>query len=79
MDVDEINEEDEGVFGELANVRGERVASILSGKGRDRDVALASVISDTNYDFQPNPEVECVVIPFGCDAGECTVELELKK
>jgi len=79
MDVDEINEDVEDAVGELANMLGGSVKSILSVKGRDIDLSLPSVISGANYDFQPTREIERVVIPFQCDAGDFIVELELEK
>ena len=79
MDVDEINEDVEDAVGELANMLGGSVKSILSAKGRDIDLSLPSVISGENYDFQPTRELERVVIPFQCDAGGFIVELELEK
>ena len=79
MDVDEINEDVEDAVGELANMLGGSVKSILSAKGRDIDLSLPSVISGANYDFQPTREIERVVIPFQCDAGDFMVELELEK
>jgi len=79
MDVDEINEDVEDAVGELANMLGGSVKSILSAKGRDIDLSLPSVIAGKNYDFQPTREVERVVIPFECDAGDFIVELELEK
>ena len=78
MDVDEINEDVEDAVGELANMLGGSVKSILSAKGRDIDLSLPTVISGKNYDFQPTREIERVVIPFQCDAGDFIVELELE-
>lgn len=79
MDVEEVNEDVEDAVGELANMLGGNVKAILSDNGRDIDLSLPSVISGKNYDFQPTKEVDRVVIPFKCDAGEFTVELELEK
>ena len=79
MDVDEINEDVEDAVGELANMLGGSIKSILSEKGKDIVLSLPSVISGVNYDFQPTREVERVVIPFQCDAGDFSVELELEK
>jgi len=79
MDVDEINEDVEDAVGELANMLGGSVKSILSAKGRDIDLSLPSVISGKNYDFQPTRDIDRVVIPFQCDAGDFIVELELEK
>ena len=79
MDVDEINEDVEDAVGELANMLGGSVKSILSAKGRDIDLSLPSVISGENYDFQPTRDIDRVVITFQCDAGDFIVELELEK
>ena len=79
MDVEEVNEDVEDAVGELANMLGGSVKSILSDKGRDIDLSLPTVISGASYDFQPTREVERLVIDFHCDAGEFVVELELEK
>jgi chemotaxis protein CheX len=79
MDVDEMNEDVEDAVGELANMLGGSVKAILSAKGRDIDLSLPSIISGKSYDFQPTKDVERIVIPFTCDAGEFVVELELEK
>lgn len=79
MDVDEINEDVEDAVGELANMLGGSVKSILSANGRDIELSLPSIISGKNYDFQPTRDIDRVVIPFQCDAGDFTVELELEK
>lgn len=79
MDVAEINEDVEDAVGELANMLGGNVKSILSEKGRDIDLSLPSTISGKLYDFQPTKEAERIIIPFRCDAGEFTVDLQLEK
>ncbi|BHH83361.1 chemotaxis protein CheX [Desulforhopalus sp. 52FAK] len=79
MEVEEVNEDVEDAVGELANMLGGNVKAILSDNGRDIDLSLPSVVSGENYDFQPTKEVDRVVIPFKCDAGEFSVELELEK
>ena len=79
MDVEEINEDVEDAVGELANMLGGNIKSILSDNGRDIDLSLPSVISGESYDFQPTRDVDRVVIPLQCDAGQFTVELELEK
>jgi chemotaxis protein CheX len=79
MDVDEINEDVEDAIGELANMLGGSVKAILSANGRDISLSLPSVITGKSYDFQPTQDVERVVIPFTCDAGEFVVELELER
>ncbi len=79
MDVDEINEDVKDAVGELANMLGGNVKSILSDNGRDIDLSLPSTITGQQYDFEPTKEAERIIIPFRCDAGDFTVELQLEK
>jgi len=79
MDVDTINEDVEDAVGELANMLGGNVKTILSEKGRDIDLSLPTTISGRQYDFQPTKEVERIVIPFSCDVGEFLIEMQLEK
>jgi chemotaxis protein CheX len=79
MDVDEINEDVEDAVGELANMLGGNIKSILSENGRDINLSLPSTITGQQYDFQPTKEAERIIIPFRCDAGEFTIDLQLEK
>ncbi len=79
MDVDEINEDVEDAVGELANMLGGNVKSILSANGRDISLSLPSTITGQDYDFQPTKEAERIIIPFRCDAGEFAIDLQLEK
>lgn len=79
MEVDEINEDVEDAVGEIANMLGGSVKSILSDNGRDIDLSLPSIIRGESYEFQPTRDVDRFVIPFECDAGKFAVELELEK
>jgi len=79
MDVDEINEDVEDAVGELANMLGGNVKSILSENGRDISLSLPSTITGQDYDFQPTNEAERIIIPFRCDAGEFAIDLQLEK
>ena len=79
MDVDEINEDVEDAVGELANMLGGNVKSILSENGRDINLSLPSTITGQQYDFQPTKEAERIIIPFRCDAGEFSIDLQLEK
>jgi len=79
MDVDEINEDVKDAVGELANMLGGNVKSILSENGRDIDLSLPSTITGQQYDFQPTKEAERIIIPFCCKTGDFTVELQLEK
>ncbi len=79
MDVDEINEDVEDAVGELANMLGGNVKSILSENGRDINLSLPTTITGQQYDFQPTKDAERIIIPFQCDAGEFAIELQLEK
>lgn len=79
MDVDEMSEDVEDAVGELANMLGGNVKSILSENGRDISLSLPSTITGQHYDFQPTKEAERIIIPFRCDAGEFAIDLQLEK
>ena len=80
MDVEEINADVEDAIGELANMLGGNVKTILSEKGRDISLSLPSTISGREYNFQLASEsAERTVICFEADAGRFHVELQLEK
>lgn len=79
MDVATMNEDVEDAVRELANMLGGNVKSILSEKGRDIDLSLPTTISGRHYDFHPTKEAERLIIPFRCDTGQFTIELQLEK
>ncbi|MBU1564340.1 MAG: chemotaxis protein CheX [Proteobacteria bacterium] len=79
MDVDEINSDVEDAVGELANMLGGNIKSILSEKGRDINLSMPTTISGRHYDYQSNKDAERILIQFRCEAGHFTVELQLEK
>ncbi len=79
MEVTEVNEDVEDAVGELANMLGGNVKTILSEKGRDIELSMPSTISGRHYDFQSTKEAERIAIPFDCEAGKFSVELQLEK
>ncbi len=79
MEVDTIDEDVEDAVGELANMLGGNVKTILSEKGRDIDLSLPSTISGKSYEFQRKKNAEFINIPMGCDAGFFSIELQLEK
>jgi chemotaxis protein CheX len=79
MEVTEVAEDVEDAVGELANMLGGNVKTILSEKGRDIELSMPSTISGHKYDFQSTKEAERITIPFICDAGKFIVELQLEK
>lgn len=79
MEVTEIGEDVEDAIGELANILGGNVKSILSERGRDIELSMPSTISGKEYDFQPTKEAEQLVIPFDTEVGRFIVELQLEQ
>lgn len=79
MDVAEMNEDVEDAIGEIANMLGGNIKTILSDKGKDIDLSLPSTISGEEYVFQSQKDVDQVVVPFTSPSGTFHVELELER
>lgn len=79
MDVEEMNSDVEDAVGELANMLGGNVKSILSEKGRDINLSLPTTISGRQYDYQSTKDADRYLIRFQCEPGEFSVELLLEK
>ncbi len=79
IDIDEINEDVEDAIGEIANMLGGNIKSILSEKGRDIDLSLPSTVSGKEYGFQTIKGAEKIIITFDSDSGQFIVELQLEK
>jgi chemotaxis protein CheX len=79
MEVEQINEDVEDAVGELANMLGGNIKTILSQNGRDIELSLPTTISGQNYDFQTAKDVEVTRLDFATDSGTFTVELQLEK
>lgn len=79
MDIDEMNSDVEDAVGELANMLGGNVKSILSEKGKDISLSMPTTISGRHYDYQSNKDAERIFIPFRCETGQFTIELQLEK
>jgi chemotaxis protein CheX len=79
MEVEEMNEDVQDAIGEIANMLGGNVKTILSDKGKDIQLSLPSTISGEEYRLMPQDEVDMVVIPFTAPAGTFHVELELER
>lgn len=80
MEVDEINEDVMDAVGELANMLGGNVKSILAETGGNYELSLPTTISGAEYNFQSLSEGEIMIIPFvTADNKEFLVELQLEK
>ena len=78
MDVEEVNEDVHDAVGEIANMLGGNVKTILSENGRDIDLSLPSTISGSQYNFQSDKQVEKVIIEFDTGKGNFMVEMDLE-
>jgi chemotaxis protein CheX len=79
MDVDEINEDVHDAIGEIANMLGGNVKTILSDNGRDIDLSLPSTIAGAEYSFSSDKDVEKVIVEFDTGQGTFMVEMDLEK
>lgn len=78
-DVDEINDDVRDAVGELANMLGGNVKTILSKNGRDIDLSLPSTISGHKYGFKATAGIDMVILPFKTASGTFMVELQLER
>lgn len=79
MEVEQMNEDVQDAIGEIANMLGGNVKTILSDKGRDIQLSLPSTIFGEEYSFMSQNEVDQIVLPFKAPAGVFFVELELER
>jgi len=78
LDVEEINEDVQDAIGELANMLGGNLKSILSENGRDIKLSLPSTISGEEYRFHSHDEGESILLPFTVEDQRFLVELRLE-
>jgi len=79
MDVDEINADVQDAIGEIANMLGGNLKTILSDRGRDIQLSLPSTIFGEQYAFTSQAEVDQVILPFQAPSGVFFVEVELER
>lgn len=79
MEVDSINEDVQDAVGELANMLGGNLKTILSDKGKDIQLSLPSTISGEQYTFTSQVEVDQIILPFTTAVGKFFVEVELAR
>lgn len=78
MEVDEMNEDVQDAIGEIANMLGGNIKTILSEKGKDIQLSLPSTISGEEYTFLSQDNVYQAIIPFKVADGTFMVEFELE-
>jgi chemotaxis protein CheX len=79
MDVDEINEDVQDAIGEIANMLGGNLKTILSDRGKDIQLSLPSTIFGDEYAFSSQAEGDQIIIPFQAPSGTFYVEVELEQ
>lgn len=79
MEVEEINADVQDAIGEIANMLGGNLKTILSDRGKDIQLSLPSTISGDEYSFTSQADVDQVILPFQAPSGVFYVELELER
>ncbi len=79
MEVDDINADVQDAIGEIANMLGGNLKTILSDRGKDIMLSLPSTISGDQYSFTSQAEVDQVILPFQTPSGMFYVEVELER
>jgi len=79
MEVDEINEDVQDAVGEIANMLGGNVKTILADRFDEIELSLPSTISGEEYVFLSQNDVDQIIIPFAVPDGKIHVELELER
>lgn len=79
MEVEEINEDVQDAIGEIANMLGGNLKTILSDRGKDIHLSLPSTIFGDEYAFSSQAEVDQIILPFQTPAGMFYVEVELER
>jgi len=78
MEVEEMNADVHDAIGEIANMLGGNLKTILSDLGKDIQLSLPSTISG-DFSFSSQADVDQVIIPFQTPAGIFYVEVELER
>ncbi len=79
MEVNEINADVQDAIGEIANMLGGNLKTILSDRGKDIQLSLPSTIYGQQYAFTSQAEVDQVILPFQAPSGLFFVEVELER
>jgi chemotaxis protein CheX len=79
VDVGEINEDVQDAIGEIANMLGGNLKTILSDRGRDIQLSLPSTIFGDEYAFSSQAESDQIILPFQSPNGMFYVEVELER
>jgi chemotaxis protein CheX len=78
MDVEDFNEDVQDAIGEIANMLGGNLKTILSDRGKDIHLSLPSTIFGDEYAISSQAEVDQLILSFQAPAGTFYVEVELE-
>jgi chemotaxis protein CheX len=79
MEINEINADVQDAIGEVANMLGGNLKTILSDRGKDIQLSLPSTISGEQYSFTSQAEVDQIILPFKAPGGVFYIEVELER
>ena len=79
MEVTESGPDVEDAIGELANMLGGSVKTVLTDKGRDIQLSMPTTISGESYDVQLIHDALRYALAFRIGAGDFLVELQLEQ
>lgn len=79
MEVTDIDADVQDAIGEIANMLGGNLKTILSDRGKDIQLSLPSTIYGEEYAFSSQAEVDQVILPFQAPSGLFYVEIELER
>ncbi len=78
MDVEEIDEDVKDAIGELANMLGGSLKSVLDPSGSDIKLSMPSTVYGEEYSIDCLDEAESVAVPFSFDGHTFIVELQMR-
>ena len=78
MDVEEIDEDVKDAIGELANMLGGSLKSVLDPNGSDIKLSMPSTVYGEEYSIDCLAQAETVAVPFTFDGQTFIVELQIR-
>lgn len=79
MDVDGINEDVRDAVGELANMLGGSLKSVLDPNGSEIQLSMPSAIHGEEYSVDCLANASTISVPFNFDDNAFTVELQIRQ
>lgn len=77
MEVDEIDEDVRDAIGELANMLGGNLKSVLDPKGSEIKLSMPSTVSGEEYSIDCIADAEEITVPFELEGKTFWVELQI--